>query len=152
MRKTIILLALLAAGAAIAQPVVVAAPTDAATTVAIPVAAWAEAAREIVLSVVLLLATFALRFLPGHAAILFKIFQVEQLLRRAVDYGMNSVVRAGGSDGALTVDVGNAVAAKAVQYAIDNGPAWLVTWMGGAEGVRQKIFARLPIAPDAPLR
>ena len=63
-------------------------------------------------------------------------------------YGINTVV--GAEKGkTLEINVGNAVAAQGVQYAIDHGPAWLVDWMGGTENIQQKIIARLPLVSGA---
>lgn len=77
----------------------------------------------------------------------FKLFQVEQLLKNSILAAINATK--GATEGQqLTVNVGSEVLAKAVQYAVDNGAAWLIDWMGGRKGVESKIIARLPLAPS----
>lgn len=72
------------------------------------------------------------------------IAQAEQLLENAIGYGINTV--AGAEKGkTLEINVGNAVAAQAAQYAVDHGPAWLISWMGGPDQILEKIIARLPL-------
>lgn len=76
----------------------------------------------------------------------FKVFQVEQLLKNAIMNAINSTK--GAAEGqALSADVGNVVLAKAIQYAIDNGQAWLINWMGGPKGTGEKVIARLNLKP-----
>lgn len=73
---------------------------------------------------------------------------VEQLLQRAVDYGINAV--AGAAKGQqLTVPVGSEVLAHALGYAIQQGPTKLVTWVGGADALRDMILARMNLETEA---
>lgn len=67
--------------------------------------------------------------------------RVEQLLEKAIAYGINATSGAV-ADKALTKDIGNAVLAQAANYAIANAPK-LVEWAGGAEAIEKKILARL---------
>lgn len=73
---------------------------------------------------------------------------VERLVRNATDYALNAV--AGAVRGRrLTVSVGSAVIAQAVQRALDQAPAWLIRAAGGGEGVAQKVFRSLPLEAAA---
>ncbi|KQQ11897.1 hypothetical protein ASF53_14560 [Methylobacterium sp. Leaf123] len=73
---------------------------------------------------------------------------VERLVRNATDYALNAV--AGAVRGRrLTVSVGSAVIARAVQRALDQAPAWLIQAAGGGEGVAEKVFRSLPLEAAA---
>lgn len=76
---------------------------------------------------------------------------MDQLLQRAIDYGVNAV-KGATKDGNLNIPVGNAVLAHALQYVIDHAPGWLIKAAGGEDGLRQKIFARLNLATTAGLQ
>lgn len=89
-----------------------------------------------------------LAMLPGPAQVLFRTFRVEQLLNRAVLAGINAT-RGAVQDKALTVDVGSEVVAKAANYAIDHGSKHLIEWMGGVEGVQEKVLARVKLDASA---
>lgn len=66
----------------------------------------------------------------------------------AVNYGLNAV--AGATKGkTLSIDVGNQVVTQALGYAVDNGPGKLIGWLGGEEGIRDKILARLTLPEEA---
>ena len=137
----------------LAALVVVSIPTLAfadSTTVVVPVGDWVSAivpTVESILGVVLtIVLTWALRFVPSYLQGIItqqQIAQAEQLLANAIGYGINTVV--GAEKGkTLQINVGNAVAAQGVQYALDHGPTWLIDWLGGTEAIQQKIIARLP--------
>jgi hypothetical protein len=88
------------------------------------------------------------RNLPAQIYNVLVTARAEQLLGKAIGWGLNAV------DGAvqgktLTVDVGRSVTAQAVQYVVSHGSGWLVTWLGGPVGVAQKIWARLPLEDGA---
>ncbi len=73
---------------------------------------------------------------------------VERLVRNATNYALNGV--AGAVRGqTLTVPVGSAVIAGAVQRALDQAPAWLVRAAGGGEGLAGKVFRSLPLEEAA---
>lgn len=91
--------------------------------------------------------TWLVAQLPGPAKWAFNAFRVEQLLTNAIAGAANSTK--GAVQGkALNVDVGSEVLAKALQYALDNGSAALIKWMGGEAGVQQKLVARIPMASE----
>lgn len=109
---------------------------------------WASAIGSLVFAGVML----ALRQLPAQIYAIIVSMRAEQLLQKAIDYGVNAVAGAT-KDKSLTVDVGNQVLAHAVQYVLDSAPAWLQSWLGGPDQIVKKIFARLNLdatasAPD----
>lgn len=73
---------------------------------------------------------------------------VERLVRNATDYALNAV--SGAVRGrTLTVSLGAAVIARAVQRALDEAPGWLIRAAGGGEGVAAKVFRALPLEEEA---
>lgn len=147
----LIVLALLA-GPAFADTAV----TTTTTTVSFPWGDWISAGIEqivlpILATVLLATLTWAAKFLPASLrayATTKNTAAVEQLLQRAITFGLNKVEGAAQGQ-TLTVPVGSEVLANSAQYAIDHGPVWLLQAMGGEQGVREKILARLPIDPGA---
>lgn len=86
--------------------------------------------------------------MPDKVQDLVRTLQVEQLVKRAVDYGVNAAV--GATKGAkLTVDVGNEVIAFGANYALNEGGAKVIEYAGGTEGIKRKILARLDLVPEA---
>lgn len=128
---------------------------DGGTTVTVP---WGNLLSSLLLSLqetitVALLAvlTAVIARLPGWVTSIIGTARVDQLLTRAIDYAIATT--AGAVQGeALSVDVGNAVVAKALRYALEHGPGWLIGWMGGAEMVAEKIIARVPVTASGALR
>lgn len=88
---------------------------------------------------------FVVARLPGPAAWAFNVFKVDQILIKSLQAAINSTKGATAGQ-ALNVNVGSEVLAKAIQYAVDNGQAWLINWMGGRQGVEQKLIARMELA------
>lgn len=136
---------------------VVSAPADQApdivsdTTVVVPVGTWLDQVLAAVNSslaiIITALVAWAFRALPKTVVDVLRTLQVEQLLTRAAEYGINAT-RGAVKGKTLNVDVGNEAVAKALQYAINNGPGWLINWMGGIEGIRDKLIARIPLDAD----
>lgn len=88
------------------------------------------------------------RNLPANFAAVFANSRVQTLVDNAVNYGVNAVADAV-KDKTLTVNVGNQVLAEALQYAVDNAPAYLLSWAGGKDGLAKKIWAKLDLEPGA---
>lgn len=131
-----------------AAPETVAQATGEATKVTWAIGAtvsqWADAFEAIALAVV----AFLLRKIPGQLGNILTTMHVDQVLNKAVDYAIN-MVKGATKDKELSLDVGNEVLAKALQYVLDHAPTWLQSWMGGQDQIAQKIIARLNLAPDA---
>lgn len=70
--------------------------------------------------------------------------QAEQLLQKALEFGINSTAGAE-RNATLKVDVANSVLRKAANYAIANGWPKLIDFLDGPDGILQKLFARLDI-------
>lgn len=86
--------------------------------------------------------------LPAQVASLLKTMITEQMLGKAIDYALNAV--AGATKGrALSVSVSNDVLRQALGYVVDNAPGWLTAWLGGPDGIRTRILARLQLGPEA---
>lgn len=125
---------------------------DPGTVVSLPWGDWLAAAvswgGDAIVAVILALLARLLAILPATVGSLVKTLQVEQLLARAVDFGINAV--AGAAKGrVLTADLGSQVLAEAANYAVQHGPKGIVDWMGGPAALREMILARLSLAPEA---
>lgn len=122
------------------------------TTVTVP---WGDtlaqvltAAQETLTVLLLGVVAAAVAKLPGWAQIIINTWRVEQLLAKAITYGINTTVGAVKGE-QLQVEVGNVVVKKALDYAIASAPGWLIAWMGGEAMVKQKIMARVDVGPGA---
>lgn len=91
---------------------------------------------------------FGFRALPGELVGWARMTRVEQILQRAVEYGLNTVAGAARSK-TLEFDTGQAVVNAALVYVIQHGPQWLAQWSGGLEMLAQKIWARLKVQIEA---
>ena len=68
---------------------------------------------------------------------------VNQLLEKAVQYGVNMAVE--NIPANIEVSVQNPVVAHALEYALKHGPTKLIAWMGGATMIEEKILARIKL-------
>ena len=93
-------------------------------------------------------ATAALARVAGPLRFLVTSTLVERLVRNVGDYALNAV--SGAVKGrTLSVPLGSAVIAAAVQRAADQAPAWLLREAGGLEGLAEKVFRSLPLEAAA---
>ena len=93
----------------------------------------------------------ALAMLPASINSMIKTWRVEQLLQNAIAYGINTV--AGAAKGqTMSVPVANKVLEQALEYAIENGSASIIKWMGGEGAIERKIVARLDLEKDGSIR
>ena len=126
------------------------------TAVSIPWGDWlsslAPGLLDVALAALAAALAWVLKILPASIANvvtpIVKSAQVEQLLARAVSYGINAVAGAA-HDKVLSVDVGNQVVAEALEYAIAHGPAWLTEFTGDSDQIAQMIIARLKLEAGA---
>jgi len=124
------------------------------TTVVLPVGSWVEqftaAFRDLAITALGLVLLWASRLLPEGIRQYInaeRIKAAEQLLGKAVDAGFNAVK--GATKGKVVeINVGSSLVAAGAQYAVDNGPAALIKWLGGPEGVKEKVAARLDLGAD----
>lgn len=86
--------------------------------------------------------------LPGPLRLHVTAGLVERLARNAADYALNAVAGAA-RDRSLSVPLGSAVLAAAVQRAVDQAPAWLLDAAGGPRGIAEKVFRLLHLDEGA---
>lgn len=139
----------LAAPVAPQQVVVSVAQPDAAErSISLPVADWTAAARNVVFTLLLGLWALAKNKLPAPVLWAVKLYGEQKLIEQAINLAINAVPGAAKGQ-PLTIDVGNAVLAHALQWVVDEVPSFVVKLMGGEDGIKAKIFAALHLEPDA---
>lgn len=131
------------------QPLATVVPDSAVdTVVSIPWGDWLYDAATTLIAIIGMIIAWGVRNLPARFAAIVQTAQLDQLLMRAIDYGINTT--AGAAKGKnLSIDVGSVVLEQALQYAIDNAPKWLIAWAGGVDGIKAKIIARLDLDASA---
>lgn len=148
MRRTAGLALLVCAVLALALwPLLAFAQTAAPPPVVVPWGDWLAAVAPTIGVGVVGLITWALRQLPAQASGVLTAMRVDQLLARAVDYGVN-VTQGAVRGRTLDVATGNAVLAAAMRYAVEQAPT-IVAMAGGEALVRNKIIARLDVGEGA---
>ncbi len=120
------------------------------TEVAVPWGQMIADHTDLIATTLFGIVLYMVRLLPRELVGLLTTRRVEQLLAQAIAYGCNAVAGAT-RDRVLTVDLGSAVVAEALRYAIAHGPAWLIRWMGGPGAIAEKIWSRLNLDKDASL-
>lgn len=128
--------------------IVLDAPIDG--VVNIPWGDWFYEGASAIITFLGLAIAWGLRHLPARLVALAQTLQVEQLLRNAVEFGINRTAGAVKGE-ALSVPVANKVLEQALEYAVKYAPGWLLNWVGGEEGVKDKLIARIPVAKDGAL-
>jgi hypothetical protein len=118
------------------------------TTVSIPIGSWVDATAPTIAALLLAVITWGFRKLPDAIQGLLRTAQVDQMLQKAIDFGINTV-KGATKDRVLDVDVGNAVIAQALDYVVKHCPAWMIEWLGGEKGIRDRIIARLDLDANA---
>lgn len=122
------------------------------STITIPYGTWIHdalgIARDVSLAAAPLVIAWLGRELPSYVAFILRTKIAEQWLSRAIEGAYNAVDGAT-RDRLLTLELGNAVLARALQDMIDNAPAWLVGWLGGETGIRRAILRRLDLEGNA---
>lgn len=129
------------------------APTSVVT---VPVGTWFSDASGVITDVLEVVVGAFVTVILAHVPPALRTYitkgtiaQVDQLLARAISFGVQkAVVASSGTN--VTLAVGSPAVATAVQYAIDHGPEKLVAGMGGAAGIEEKIIARLPLPAGVP--
>src|SRR5215207_94743 len=90
------------------------------TEIIIPWGTYVSELASLIASFAFAAIVFGLRRLPGQAVAIMQTLRAEQLLQKAIDYGVNATAGAV-KDKTLSVTVANEVIAKAMRYAVDNG-------------------------------
>lgn len=119
--------------------------------VSIPWGDWFYNGATTIIAILGAILAWGIRHLPSRFVAIAQTAQVEQLLNKAIDYAINRT--AGAVKGrALTLNVANQVLETAIEYAVTYAPAWLIGWVGGQQGLRDKIIARLDVGKDVALK
>lgn len=73
---------------------------------------------------------------------------IDRMVRLAADYALNAVE--GAAKGKrLDVDVGAAVVAEGVARAVNSTVPWVIEKAGGTQGIAERLFRHLDLAPEA---
>ncbi|GJD58413.1 hypothetical protein [Methylobacterium dankookense] len=120
--------------------------------VVLPWGAWlvafAEAVQAVLSPVLVALVTgLVARFVPLASYVISRSV-VEGVVRHVTDYALNAVEGAAKGQ-VLTVPVGSAVIAAAVQRAADTVPGFLIRAAGSLPGLAETVFRRLDLEPAA---
>ena len=131
--------------------IALASPALAITDVVIPVGEWSSGIVSFISTFVTPLVVAGVAFMFRHVPSAYVTTQnraaVEQLLEKAIQFGLNAAKSKLPAN--VTLPVSSDVVAIAARYAIANGPK-VVAWAGGAKAIEDKIYARLNVTPAAP--
>lgn len=135
---------------AMAQAVATA-PAD-TTSVTLSAAPWISLLQEIIVTLVIPAVSAvliqAIRKTYPWAALFLTQKRVEQMANAVTEYAINAVPGAV-KEGKLSIPVGSAVIAKAVQRAVDAAPAKALEAAGGEAGLAQIVFRKLNLEDGA---
>jgi len=130
----------------------VVAPVPVAPAVILPWGDWVVAIGQtltsVLLPVLVALISKAVYQVAPWARLVLTQTRIEQMTKAVTDYALNAtegVVKGQ----ALTIPVGSAVIAKAVQRAVDAAPAKVVAAAGGPNGVAELVFRTLHLENGA---
>lgn len=124
-------------------------PVNLGDPLSIPYGDLLSTALDYIGTVLLAVVVWAFRFLPAQLYALAMTMRVDQLLTRAIVFGVNNV-KSATRDKVLTVEVSNAVLREALSYALLHGGSLMKSFMGKPEEIAEKIWARLPVDAEAP--
>lgn len=116
-------------------------------TVVVPYGDWLTTIADYLVPILTGIILWAFRFLPTQIYAFAMTLRVEQLLSKAVAYGINSVAGAN-KDQKLNIQISNAVLREAIAYALLHGGPLVKKFMGSPTDVAEKIWARLELAPE----
>lgn len=112
--------------------------------VEIPWGAWVADAVPWLAAGVGGVGAWLLRFVPAHLRWMFQVAQVDQLIDKAIQYGVNKIPGVH-RDSVLTIEVSNKVVEYAVEYALAHAPKIVAQFVGPLSILKQKILARLNV-------
>lgn len=115
----------------------------------LPYGDYITASADWAMPIVLAGIAWLFRKIPPQFASLLQALRVDQLLEKAVGWGLNSVKGAVAGK-VLDVETGNKVLNAAVDYAIQHAPQ-VVELAGGPTRLKEKILARLLLDETATL-
>lgn len=135
------------AGIALAQNVTDA-PIDG--VVNIPWGDWFYEGASAIITVLGMAIAWGLRQLPARLVALAQTLMVEQLLKNALEFGINKTKGAVKGE-TLSVPVANEVLERALEYATKYGAAWVLKWLDGEAGLKDRLIARIPVVKEGAL-
>lgn len=98
------------------------------------------------------LITWSCRFLPPQLYALMMTMRVDQLLQKAIIFGVNSVAGAGiDSDGnpkVMTVEISNRVLREALVFTMQHGGELVKQFAGKPVDLAEKLWARMPVGDN----
>lgn len=149
---TRIVLAALALACALSSPAFAAEAVAAPTAVVLPVGDWLSSFfTSVVPTAVTILAgavSVGISKVAPWASLFLSQKRIEATVQTAVDYGLNAVE--GATKGAkLSVPVGSAVVAKALQRVADSTPQKIIDKAGGLPEIGARIFRSLDLDADS---
>lgn len=119
---------------------------DGAGNCSLPVGGWVALVltHSLPIAVALIGAIYAylLRSLPTGLAGVLKTFRVDQLLVKAVEYGIAMVVGAT-KEKKWDVTLGSSIVSQAIIYALTKMPGWMKAWIGPLDNLVDMIIARI---------
>jgi len=121
---------------------------DTTTTVQIPVSDVTGAVAQYVALALVGAFMWGFKFLPQQVCAMLMTMRVDQLLTRAVTFGINSVAGAT-KDRIISIDVGNRVLKEALTYALMHGGTLVKRFAGSPVDLAEKIWSRLELPADA---
>lgn len=136
-----------AAATAPSGSVVVPPPAASDGKVVIEYGGWINKLIDLLVPALMAVIVWLFRKLPAQVVAFLEMFRVEQLIKRALDYGVNAV-KGATKDAKLEIPVANKVLEAAGDYAAAQAPN-LVEKMGGLEALLQKILARMEVSTSA---
>ena len=130
--------------------IALATPALAVTDVVVPVGQWSSDVFNFFSTFVTPLVVAGVAYMFRHVPSAYVTTQnraaVEQLLEKAIQYGLN--IAKAKLPAKVTVPISSDVVAIAARYAVANRPK-IVAWAGGAKAIEDKIYARLNVTPAA---
>lgn len=91
-----------------------------------------------------------IRKLPSQVVAILQTIRIDQILEKAIQFGINSVQGAVQGRG-VTIDTGNAVFAQALAYAMKHAGSFLESAGNDPRMIAEKIWARLNVDPNTPM-
>lgn len=96
----------------------------------------------LVTAAILAVYSILLRNLPAGVAGVLRTIRVDQLLMKALDFGVSMIVGAS-KDKKWDVNLGSDILAHAANYALTMMPGWMNSWVGGVDNLISMLISRL---------
>lgn len=124
-------------------------PVNIADPVSVPYGDILSDALAYVGTILFAVIMWAFRFLPAQIYSLLMTMRADQLLAKAISFGINATKDAT-KDKVLTFEISNSVLREAVAYALKHGGSMVKQFMGEPDKIAEKLYARLNVDAAAP--